>query len=367
MGHALRRRSPVTAPTERNRLDVAETVSASVAEVAGCALVEFVESRGRLGAIVVTASSRMFVDLGSGAVAAGLAEGAHRSLRQLAPAIGHPASRLLVRSATGQLAGLRSLLADPLRTVLERATEIVVVPVGGLHLVPWSVVFGRPVAVSPSAAVWSAAASSTIASTSADRTVARSDEGTLVVAGPRLDGAVREARSIGALHTGSTLLEGAAATASHFLRGADGARLVHVACHSRFRADNPLFSTLELADGPVTGFELERLQRAPGAMVLSACSTGRVSARAGGELLGLATMLLAAGTSALVTSMLPLPDERAVPALESVHRALIDGSTIGDAVFGLTSDVDPTDPGDLVLASALTCYGRGDWRLTPAT
>ena len=34
--------------------------------------------------------------------------------------------------------------------------------------------------------------------------------------------------------------------------------LVHLACHGSFRTDNPLFSTLSLADGPLTVYDLER-------------------------------------------------------------------------------------------------------------
>ena len=43
----------------------------------------------------------------------------------------------------------------------------------------------------------------------------------------------------------------------------DGADLAHVAAHGTFRSDNPLFSSLHLADGPLTVYDLEALRRAP--------------------------------------------------------------------------------------------------------
>jgi hypothetical protein len=43
----------------------------------------------------------------------------------------------------------------------------------------------------------------------------------------------------------------------------DGAWLVHMAAHGTFRADSPLFSAIELDDGPLTVYDLERLRRAP--------------------------------------------------------------------------------------------------------
>lgn len=344
--NALRRRSSATPVQREARVSVHDEVAASPGRV----LLEFVEAAGRLGVVVVDGSSRTIVELGAEAPVAGAAEAAHRALRQLAPALGHASARLLHRSAVGPLERLVAALHDPVRAWIEPATEVVVVPVGSLHLVPWGLVLGRPVAVTPSARSWVQAGRR------------RTDVGgVVVVAGPGLDGAAAEAAGVSGLHPGAVSLTGEAATARRFLDAAEGARLVHVACHARYRADNALFSALQLHDGPVTGFELERLPRAPAAMVLSACSTGRVTARAGGELLGLATVSLAAGTAALVTSLLPLPDAHAVPVLEGLHRALLAGATMAEAVRG--PEVDPGDPAALVIGAALACYGRADWRL----
>src|SRR5664280_2581119 len=105
---------------------------------------------------------------------------------------------------------------------------------------------------------------------------------------PRHCGCAAEVAAL-AEHYGDALaLTGAAATAPAVLAGADGARLVHLAAHGCFRADNPLFSCLELADGPLMVYDLEMLRAAPRQLVLSACDSGLSDVRPGGELMGLA-------------------------------------------------------------------------------
>ena len=67
------------------------------------------------------------------------------------------------------------------------------------------------------------------------------------------------------------------ATAARVLNAIDGARLVHIAAHGTFRADSPLFSALQLDDGPLTVYDLERLRRGPHHLVLSSCDSGEKS------------------------------------------------------------------------------------------
>src|SRR5207249_5671123 len=120
---------------------------------------------------------------------------------------------------------------------------------------------GRPLVVAPSLATWCDLAARL-------RSQRRK---TALVAGPRLRHAAREVRELGALRPGATALDGKAATAEATLAALDGAAIAHLACHGRFRADSPLFSSLELADGRLNVYELQRLRRAPELVVLSAC------------------------------------------------------------------------------------------------
>jgi CHAT domain-containing protein len=126
------------------------------------------------------------------------------------------------------------------------------------------------------------------------------------VAGPGLEGAEREVVELASQYRSATVLTGAAATAEAVRSALDGAALVHVAAHGRFRADNPLFSSLTLADGPLTVYDLETVRRAPHTLVLSACESGLSDVRPGDELMGLAAALFSLNSRTLLTIFLPL-------------------------------------------------------------
>jgi CHAT domain-containing protein len=109
----------------------------------------------------------------------------------------------------------------------------------------------------------------------------------------------------------------------------DGAALVHVAAHGRFRADNPMFSALELHDGPLTVHDFERLRRAPYRFVLSACDSGVLVPVGANELLGLATALMSMGTAGILSSVAPVNDEATAELMVEVHRGLDEVDDLG--------------------------------------
>ena len=175
---------------------------------------------------------------------------------------------------------------------------------------------GRPVSVSPSLTGWAVARR-------------RDDTGrrVVLVAGPGL--APRRPRSTPSprCSRGADVLLGEAATAEQGLAGDRRSRLVHLACHGSYRADNPLFSTLRLADGPLTVYDLERCRSMPRTVVLSACNVATSSVLRGGTLLGLASALMTFGASTVVAPLTPVNDERVVPVMVGLHRAMAAGAT----------------------------------------
>src|SRR5207237_6303260 len=133
---------------------------------------------------------------------------------------------------------------------------LVLVPTGALHALPWAALpslRGQPVVVAPSLAIWASLAQ-------LPRSRRRK---TALIAGPRLRHAAREVKELAALREHAHVLHGKEATAKAALAALDGAALAHLACHGHFRADSPLFSSLELADGPLNVYDLQTLRRAP--------------------------------------------------------------------------------------------------------
>jgi CHAT domain-containing protein len=112
----------------------------------------------------------------------------------------------------------------------------------------------------------------------------------------------------------------------------DGAWLVHIAAHGTFRADSPLFSAIELDDGPLTVYDLERLKQAPYRVVLSSCSSAVGATVGADELLGLVSALIAQGSAGVVASVVPVNDPATVPLMTALHKQLQAGADLAGAL-----------------------------------
>ena len=225
---------------------------------------------------------------------------------------------------------------------------LVIVPTGSLHAMPWSMLpqlRGRPIVVAPSAATWSAL--------QRPRPARRGK--VVLVAGPRLRHAASEVTALASLYSRPVTLSGRQATVEAVMRSLDGATVAHIACHGHFRSDSPLFSALELADGPLNAYELQRLRRPPELIVLSACDLGSSDARPGDELLGFAAALIGMGTRTIVASVLPVPDAGAKRLMISLHRHLTAGERPSVALAKAQRGLTPRADG----LAGFVCLGTG--------
>jgi hypothetical protein len=279
------------------------------------ALVEYIELDGVLHALTLARGHLAVHELGDSAAAA-------TELEWLRFALGRRMRKdarraALFDDAAAAAARLDRHLVEPLLAAVGNA-DLVVVPTGSLHALPWAMLpslSGRALVVAPSMSAWLRLAAHT-------RSRGRK---TALVAGPRLRHSGAEVRDLAALYPGATVLSDGAATAAAALRAFDGAALAHVACHGHFRSDSPLFSSLELADGPLTAFDLQGLQRAPAVLVLSSCDLALSDRHPGDELLGLSSALLSMGTRTIVASVVPVSDREARRLMLSFHRELVTG------------------------------------------
>jgi hypothetical protein len=328
----LARHAPGSAPPSRARPARAELAAA----LGDRALVEFAACDGELFAFTLCDGRLRRHDLGAGAAALEALEWLRFGIARVArlPASA-PQRAALADGALASAGALEEILLGPVAAAIG-ARDLVVVPTGGLHAVPWAMLptlRGRAVSVAPSAAAWWALSqlaprrARSAPAPAAAPSAPSAQPGTLLVAGPRLRHAEAEIRAIAQLRGDALVLTGADAGVAATLRALPRARIAHLACHGHVRADSPLFSSLELADGRLTAHELQRLRRVPELIVLSACDLAVADARAGDELLGFAAALLDMGSRAIVASVVPVPDASARRLMTTLHRELLAGHT----------------------------------------
>ncbi len=249
----------------------------------------------------------------------------HRIARNHGSATSLAAARLGLSHAAESL---DTLLMRPVLDVIGDR-DVVLVPTGQLHALPWPTLpslRGRPVSVAPSATTWLAAVHANTP------TRIRSGSRVVLVAGPNLDHAEPEVTTLAKLYDEPRVLTGTKATADVVRQTIDGAELVHLAAHGRFRADNPQFSAIELADGPLTVYDLERMHRGPRRLVLSACDSGLSAVHAGDELMGLVGAVFSLGTSTLIASVVPVADDLTELLMVELHNELCAGATPAHAL-----------------------------------
>jgi CHAT domain len=282
------------------------------------ALVELIELDGTLTALTLAGGRLTRHVLGSAEPVREELEWLRFALVRLARRSHGAAQRAtMLQGARASAEALGERLIEPLAESVDRR-PLVIVPTGSLHATPWAMLpqlRGRPVVVAPSAATWSAL--------QAPWAVRRSK--VVLVAGPRLRHAAAELVGVGALYSRPSTLTGRRATVTAAMQALGGATVAHVACHGHFRSDSPLFSSLELADGPLNAYELQRLRRPPQLIVLSACDLGTSDARPGDELLGFAAALIGMGTRTIIASVVPVPDAGAKRLMISLHSHLTAG------------------------------------------
>ena len=313
-------------------------------ELDGRVLVEFANLKGDLVAVVVEPRSSRLVRLGP--VSAVLSQMrtlffALRRMTQELPATSLAAARL---SADSRVSRLRAMLLAPLD--LPGDAELVVVPVGHLHGIPWSALWDRPVSLAPSAGMWARTAATS-----------RAKGPTVLVEGPSLPGATTEVLRLRELYPAATALSPPESTSAEVLRLLDGAALVHLACHGWLRADNPHFSSLVLSDGPLTVQELHTSGVAPHRLVLASCQSGADVAYAGDEVVGFISSLLARGTGGVVASVAAVPDVAAIDLMYALHEQLAGGQTLARALHAARSDLDRDDPANFVNWCTFSAYG----------
>lgn len=340
----LARQAPGAAHTRSPRFEAERLRSA----LGDRALVEYIRLDDDLHAVTVVDGRARHHRLGSYSAVLAELESLRFSLGRMAHRFGSPAlQRAAVETFEHACRELdKALLAPLLGRIGQR--ELVLVPTGSLHALAWPLLpscVERPVVVAPSARSWLRAASSPAPDLA-------SPCGQVVLAqGPDLDHAEAEIEELARIYPRAKPLTGSHAGADAVRRALDGAALAHLAAHGQFRSDNPLFSSLKLADGQLTVYDLEGLERAPEVLVLSACDTALSGVQPGDEMMGMASAVFALGTRTLIAAVVPVGDQETRALMTQFHRRLAAGVPAARALARAQRAVPE--------ARGFICFGAG--------
>lgn len=146
---------------------------------------------------------------------------------------------------------------------------------------------------------------------------------------PQLDGARAEVQSLGSLLGADPLMAAQATPDALRNQVGGGARVLHIATHGAFDAEQPLQSAIYLTDGQksvaLTAAEIFADPLPADLVVLSACETGMGTAVAGDDFLGLARSFFLGGAGTVVNSLWPISDAGTRRYMEVFHQTILVG------------------------------------------
>ncbi len=293
-------------------------------------LVEFLKFDGNLSAFIISENKIYYVaNLAEESEMIELLEGLQFQFGALRFGTKHLEKFMpeLKKRADFYLRKLYEKLIEPLAGFLEKR-DLIIVPVGALHYIPFHALFdgenylieAREIVYSPSATVWQKLNSKADKKLKNALLFGFADEKIPLVN--------QEIKTLAKTFKNSESFTGKRANFNNYTENAPKFDILHLACHGQFRPENPLFSSLHLADGFVTVRDICSQKLNAELVVLSACETGLNKIFAGDEILGLARGFLTAGASSLVLSLWTVNDEATTKLMKEFYTELQRGKTV---------------------------------------
>ncbi|GHH72046.1 CHAT domain-containing protein [Promicromonospora soli] len=250
-------------------------------------------------------------------------------------------------------APLRAAASSSLERNLKALDTILLAPVraqGDLYVVAREPLLRVPWSALPSRGALRTAVNSYVAR---GRTHARPSgkRRLLAAAGPGVAQGADEAAAVGLQWAGATVLTGDDAVTEHIRTALATHDVVHLATHGQHDADNPLFASIDLADGPLFAHELDGTPLPGSVVILSSCEVGGSTQVLGGEVLGLTSVLLRLGARAVIASVAKLSDELAARVMPRLHAHLRETDDPEAALAAALKDV--AEPVPLVCFSSV--------------
>lgn len=310
------------------------------------ALLAYVWTEGVLACVVARREGARVVPLPGWPDLRGALAGLRADLDVSASVRSGPMGAIVQRSLDERLATLsRHLLDGPLRES-GGARRLVLTTPGVLAGIPWAMLpgmRGRVFTLASSATRWM-------------RRGHPEDAARVGVAvGPRVARGAEEAETVVAAWEAAeripVVLGEERATVDAVADLAGEVSVLHVAAHGRHAAENPLFSGLELADGALFGYDIDRIPHVPQTVVLSACEVGRSSVRWGEQAIGMTRTWLHAGTRCVIAAPVVVADDIACELLGVVHEGLAAGEPPAEALAAAAARTGHVAP--------FECHGAG--------
>ena len=324
----------------------------------GQALVAYGWAGGRLTAVVARRKRLQRFDLAAAEVPV-RAEQLRFQINALrfGARAGQRHAALLLERTQAHLSALHRLLWAPLASAVGDADEVIVVPSGLLHTVPFAalgpagqaLLDRHAVVQTPSAALWFAQAATQ--PPAPQRLLA------LGLAGDALPHVRAELDAVAAAFDQPTVLLDEAATRPALAAALPGTDVLHLACHGLFRADSPYFSALALADGPLALHDIVSLPAPRSAVVLSACETAVSRIAPGDEMLGLARGFLLTGAPRVLATLWTVDDSAMARLMAGFYRGWRGGARPAQALQAAQRALRSEQPHPYYWA-ATVLYGR---------
>ena len=218
------------------------------------------------------------------------------------------------------LRSLYNLILGPSETLLAGYRDIVVIPNGSLHFLPFQALKNKDgryivedfnISYSPSASVWMVCIQRKAGSGERFMGLALSDVS--VENKPGLPGTEDEVRKILPLFSDNISAFGRDGTETFVKKNISGCNFIHFATHGSYNYRQPLYSYLLFPpggedDGRLNVYEVFEMNLNSNLVTLSACETGLGNISQGDELTGLSRAFLFAGSSSVLVSLWSVAD-----------------------------------------------------------
>jgi tetratricopeptide (TPR) repeat protein len=241
---------------------------------------------------------------------------------------------VLLQNTRDILEKLGRALIAPLWDHLSSAKDLIVIPHGPLHSLPFHalrmngqyLIETHGVSYGPSAAVlkfcW-------------DRQAPNQNHGQPLLVGipdERISHVADEIQALANIFTGATVLMGEQATFEQVKQAAASCDVLHLAAHGLFRPEAPLLSSIKLADRWLAVQDIYDLDLNASLVTLSACETGLGHDAGGDDLVGLVRGFLYAGAASLVVSLWTVDDKSMTGLVTGFYSHWLAGHSRVDAL-----------------------------------